>query len=90
MKRAPTCSKLILGVSYTIAIILSGIVVWGTLKRLDMTHVTTIAGLAWAEVAAANIWYYKKAEKENIIKIAVGLAKELGQTLEISQIIDKL
>jgi hypothetical protein len=55
-----------------------------------MTHVTTIAGLAWAEVAAANIWYYKKAEKENIIKIAVGLAKELGQTLEISQIIDKL
>lgn len=89
-KKLPTCSKLILFASYTAATILSGIVVYGALKGLDMTHVAAIAALAWAEVAATNIWYYKKAEKENIIKIAVGLSKELQQPLEISQIIDKL
>ncbi len=85
-----TTSKLILYASYTAAIILSAIVVFGAFKGYDMMYVATIAGLAWAEVAAANIWYYKKAEKENIIKIALGLSEKLNQPLDIGQIVDKL
>lgn len=85
-----TTSKLILIASYAVAIALSFIVVYGAFNQLDMMHVTTVAGLAWAEVAAANIWYYKKAEKENVIKIAIGLSEKLNQSLDIGQIIDKL
>ena len=85
-----TTSKLILIVSYTVAITLSAIVVYGTFTGSDMTHVAVIAGMAWAEVAAANVWYYKKAEKENIIKIALSLSEKLKQSIDIGQIIDKL
>ena len=85
-----TTSKLILIVSYTVAITLSAIVVYGAFIGSDMTHVAVIAGMAWAEVAAANVWYYKKAEKENIIKIALSLSEKLKQSIDIGQIIDKL
>ena len=85
-----TTSKLILIVSYTVAITLSAIVVYGAFAGRDMTHVAVIAGMAWAEVAAANVWYYKKAEKENIIKIALSLSEKLKQSIDIGQIIDKL
>lgn len=90
MTKKITTSKLILIASYTVAITLSAIVVYGTFAGRDMTHVAVIAGMAWAEVAAANVWYYKKAEKENVIKIAIGLSEKLNQPLDIGQVIDKL
>lgn len=90
LRKKITTSKLILIASYTMAIILSFIVVYGAFNGSDMIHVATIAGLAWAEVAAANIWYYKKAEKENIIKIALSLSEKLNQSIDIGKIIDKL
>lgn len=61
-------SKLILYVSYINAIGLSLIVIIGTFLSYDMSNVTQIALAAWAEVAACNIWYLKKATRENIFK----------------------
>lgn len=61
-------SKLILYVSYINAISLSLIVVIGTFLIFDMSYVTQIALAAWAEVAACNVWYLKKATRENIFK----------------------
>lgn len=61
-------SKLILLVSYVIAVILTVIVVIGTFLDKDMSNVTQIALISWGEVTASNIWYYKKAARENVFK----------------------
>lgn len=61
-------SKLILIVSYMISIILTIIVVLGAFIDKDMTHVVQIALASYVEVGASNIWYYKKATRENIFK----------------------
>lgn len=89
-KKKITCSKLILIVSYIAAALVSAVVIYGAFRGIEMMYVATIGGLAWAEVASANIWYFKKAEKENVIKIALGLSKEMGQELDVNRLVDKL
>lgn len=88
MKRIET-SKLILIVSYSAAIILTAIVVYGAFAEVDMTNVVQIALAAWAEIAATNVWYYKKAGAENKIKIAKTLPKELKEQVDINQILNE-
>lgn len=61
-------SKLILIVSYAISIILTVIVVIGAFIDKDMGYVVQIALASYVEVSACNIWYYKKATRENIFK----------------------
>lgn len=61
-------SKLILVVSYLISIILTVIVVLGAFIEKDMAYVVQIALASYVEVGASNIWYYKKATRENIFK----------------------
>ena len=61
-------SKLILIVSYLISVILTVIVIVGTFLGFDMSNVTQIALASYVEVSACNIWYYKKATRENIFK----------------------
>lgn len=61
-------SKLILRVSYMISITLTIIVVIGAFMSIDMSNVTQIALASYVEVGASNIWYYKKATRENIFK----------------------
>ena len=61
-------SKLILFVSYINAIALAAVVIAGTFLSFDMSNVTQITLASWAEVAACNIWYLKKATRENIFK----------------------
>lgn len=61
-------SKLILVVSYIISIILTLIVIVGAFIEKDMAYVVQIALASYAEVAASNIWYYKKATRENVFK----------------------
>ena len=75
-----TCSKIIIFVSYICAIALTLVVVIGSFLGFDMGNVTTIAALAWGEVAASNIFYYKKAAQENVLKIS----KELNRNGEIT------
>lgn len=61
-------SKLILIVSYLMCLILTIIVVLGAFIDKDMSNVVQIALASYAEVAASNVWYYKKAARENIFK----------------------
>ena len=79
-------SKKILLVSYISAIILTIIVIIGTFTRFDTSNITTIASLAWAEVGATNIWYYKKAAKENVPKIISSLPKEFQDHVDVNQL----
>ena len=44
------------------------IVIVGTFLGFDMSNVTQITLVSLAEVGASNIWYYKKATRENIFK----------------------
>lgn len=61
-------SKKILIISYLISVILTVIVIVGTFLGFDMSNVTQITLASYVEVSACNIWYYKKATRENIFK----------------------
>ena len=86
MKKIET-SKLILIVSYIIAIVLTSIVVVGTFMNLDVSNVTTITTLAYAELGSANIFYFKKAGRENVIKIYKDLPEEVKEQIDINQML---
>lgn len=88
MKRIET-SKLILIVSYFAAITLTVIVVYGAFTELDMSNVVQITTVAWAEVAASNVFYYRKAGRENVLKIAKSLPTELKEQVDINQILNQ-
>lgn len=61
-------SKLILLVSYIISIVLTVIVVIGAFKGFNMEYVTQITLVSYAELSASNVFYFKKATRENIFK----------------------
>lgn len=86
-KRIET-SKLILIVSYAMAVILTAIVIYGAFAELDMSCVVQLAALAWAEIAATNIFYYRKAGRENALKIYKSLPDEAKSQVDINQIIN--
>ena len=77
-------SKLILLVSYINAISLTLVVIVGTFLSFDMSNVTQITLASWAEVAACNIWYYKKATRENIFK---NIPEKYLESLDINNLI---
>ena len=87
MKKIETSKKILL-VSYIIAIVLTFIVVIGSFLDLDMTNITTIASLAWGEVAASNIFYFKKAAKENVPKVIASLGEDLQNQVDINQLLN--
>lgn len=71
-----TTSKKIIRVSYAIAAALGAVVVVGSFMGYDMTAVSVITTAAWVEVSASNAFYFWKAKKENVMKIAVGSVKD--------------
>lgn len=77
-------SKLILIVSYLISVILTVIVVIGTFTGNNMEYVTQIALISYAEVSASNIFYYKKATRENIFK---NLPKDYLDQVDINNLL---
>lgn len=77
-------SKIILLVSYINAISLTLIVIIGTFLNYDMSNVTQITIAAWAEVAACNVWYLKKATRENIFK---NLPEKYLENVDINNLI---
>ena len=81
-KRIET-SKLILIVSYAMAVILTAIVVYGAFACLDMVNVVQLA------LAATNVFYYRKAGRENVLKIVKGLPKETQEQIDLNQILNK-
>lgn len=87
-KKMETSKKILLA-SYISAIILSFIVIIGTFMGYDVTNITTIASLGWAEVAASNVFYYKKAAKENVPKVIANLPKEFQEQIDINSLLSE-
>lgn len=77
-------SKLILTVSYLISIVLTVIVVIGAFTDKNMEYVVQIALASYVEVSASNVWYYKKATRENIFK---NLPKKYLENVDINNLI---
>lgn len=86
-KRIET-SKKILIVSYASSIALTLIVIIGSFTGYDTSDITSIASLAWAEVAVSNAFYYKKAAKENVPKVISSMPKEFREQLDINQLLN--
>ena len=82
-------SKKIILASYICAIVLTLIVISGTFMGYDVFNITTIASLSWAEVATSNIWYYKKAAKENVPKIISSMPKEFRDAIDVNQLLNE-
>lgn len=70
-------SKKIIIVSYLISIILTLIVIICTFKELDVSDLTQITLASYAEVSTSNIFYYKKAARENILKLKKDLINDV-------------
>ena len=56
-------------------------------KILLISYITAIASLVWGEVGAANIFYYKKAARENVPKVLASLSEELQSQVDINQLL---
>ena len=87
-KKVETSKKIILA-SYTIAIILSLIVIIGTFMGVSVSDITTITALVWGEVAVSNAYYYKKAAKENVPKVIASMPEELREQIDINQLLNE-
>ena len=77
-------SKKILIVSYVISVTLTVIVIVGTFLSIDMNNVTQITLASYVELSACNIWYYKKATRENIFK---NLPEKYLENIDINNLI---
>ena len=82
-------SKKIILFSYITSITLSIIVVIGTFMGYDVTNITTVASLAWAEVAVSNAFYYKKAAKENVPKVIASMPIEIREQIDVNQLLSE-
>ena len=88
-KKKVEASKMIILASYIISIILSLVVIIGSFMGFDMSNTTTIAALAFAELSASNIFYFKKASRENVIKIAKNIPEEFKEQVDINQLLNE-
>ena len=87
-KRMETSKRIVLA-SYVIAIILTLLVIIGTFMSLDVSSLTTITALVWAEVASSNIFYFKKAAKENVPKVLASLPELYKEQIDINQLLNQ-
>lgn len=81
-KKKTETSKIILFVSYIIGIILTVLTVAGTIAGFDASPLVTVTGLAYAEIGVSNGFYYNKAKKENVMKIAIGFVESSPEKAE--------
>ncbi len=58
--------------SYIIGITLTVLTVVLTITGFDTMTLGTITGIAYAEISVSNAFYFNKAKKENVLKIAFG------------------
>lgn len=81
-KKKMETSKKILWLSYIIGIILTVIVIVCTLFNIECSNITTLAGAAWLEISASNVFYYTMNKRLNAPKIVVGLYHDLPDELK--------
>lgn len=92
MKSKIETSKKIIAVSYVIGIILTVLTVAGIVLGYDVSALSVITGAAFAEISVSNAFYFSKAKKENLLKIAAGAANgaDTGKVDDIVKIISAL
>ena len=87
-------SKKILIISYILAIVLTLLVVICSFAEIECSNITTLAGSAWIEVSAANIFYYTMCKRLNVPKVMMGiyrdLPSELKEQVDINSLISNL
>ena len=81
-KRKMETSKKILWLSYIIGITLTIIVVVCSLMNIECSNITTLAGAAWLEISASNVFYYTMNKRLNAPKIVMGLYQDLPDDLK--------
>lgn len=81
-KKKMETSKKILWLSYIIGITLTLIVVVCSFKNIECSNITTLAGAAWLEISASNIFYYTMNKRLNAPKIVMGLYNDLPDELK--------
>ena len=86
-KKKMETSKKIIWASYIITGILSLVVIIGTFLGYEMSNVTTLASLAFAETSVSNAFYFRKSAKENVPKILGSLPKEFQEMVDINQLL---
>lgn len=82
MKRKMETSKKILWLSYIVGITLTVIVVICSLADIECTNITTLAGAAWLEISASNVFYYTMNKRLNAPKIVMRLYNDLPDELK--------
>lgn len=94
MKRKTETSKKILAISYILAITLTLIVVICTFAGIECGYITTLAGAAWLEVSASNVFYYTMCKRLNVPKVIMGiygdLPSELKEQVDINNLLSNL
>ena len=87
-------SKKILIVSYILSIILTLLVIICSFIGIECNNITTLAGAAWLEVSASNIFYYTMCKRLNVPKVVMGiyggLPSELKEQVDINNLISNL
>ena len=81
-KKKMETSKKILWLSYIIGITLTLIVVVCSLLNIECSNITTLAGAAWLEISASNVFYYTMNKRLNAPKIVIGLYNDLPENLK--------
>lgn len=87
-------SKKILIISYIVAFFLTTIVVICTLSGIECGNITTLAGAAWLEISASNVFYYTMCKRLNVPKVVMGiygdLPDELKEQVDINNLLSNL
>lgn len=81
-QRKMETSKKILWLSYIIGITLTIIVIICSLYGIECSNITTLAGAAWLEISASNVFYYTMNKRLNAPKIVIGLYNDLPENLK--------
>lgn len=81
-KKRMETSKKILWLSYIIGITLTLIVIICSLMDIECGNITTLAGAAWVEISASNVFYYTMNKRLNAPKIVIGLYNDLPENLK--------
>lgn len=82
MKNKMETSKKILVISYFLAITLTIIVTLCTFIGVECGNITTLAGAAWLEVSASNVFYYTMCKRLNVPKVVMGIYSDLPSELK--------
>lgn len=82
MKKKIETSKKILAISYILAIVLTVIVIICTFVSIECGYITTLAGAAWLEVSASNVFYYTMCKRLNVPKVIMGIYRDLPSELK--------